>query len=113
MSLRLAACTALSMHRSRRYEMTDRTSVLILEDEPLIAFALEDMLLELGLNDVRLATTIAEAFRILDAHTPNFAVLDVNIRGDRSYGVAGDPRGSPAGLAVRERTTLTGSNRRG
>ncbi|WP_176562808.1 response regulator [Paracoccus liaowanqingii] len=70
--------------------MTDRTSVLILEDEPLIAFALEDMLLELGLNDVRLATTIAEAFRILDAHTPNFAVLDVNIRGDRSYGVAGE-----------------------
>lgn len=68
--------------------MTDRLSVLILEDEPLIAFALEDMLLELGSKDVRLATTIAEAHRLLDNHTPDFAVLDVNIRGERSYGVA-------------------------
>ncbi|HEV7277016.1 MAG TPA: response regulator [Devosiaceae bacterium] len=68
--------------------MTDGASVLILEDEPLVAFALEDMLLELGSQDVRLATTIAEAFRFLDAHTPDIAVLDVNIRGERSYGVA-------------------------
>lgn len=68
--------------------MTNGISVLILEDEPLVAFALEDMLVELGSKDVWLATTIEEAFRILASLTPDFAVLDVNIRGDRSYGVA-------------------------
>lgn len=66
----------------------DDISVLILEDEPLVAFALEDMLFELGSKDVRLATTTAEAFRCLEGYTPDLAVLDVNIRGDRSYGVA-------------------------
>jgi CheY-like chemotaxis protein len=70
--------------------MTDGALVLILEDEPLVAFGLEDMLLELGPKDVRLATTIVEAFRFLNAHTPDFAVLDVNIRGERSYDVAGE-----------------------
>ncbi|MCF6371185.1 response regulator [Rhizobium halophilum] len=72
--------------------MKDVASVLILEDEPLIAFALEDMLLEVGAKDVRLATTLAEAFRLLDDRVPDFAVLDVNIRGERSYGVAGELR---------------------
>ncbi|MDQ1902101.1 response regulator [Paracoccus sp. WLY502] len=70
--------------------MIDGTSILILEDEPLVAFALEDMLLDLGSRDVRLATTIAEAMRLLDKYTPDFAVLDVNIRGERSYGVAAE-----------------------
>ncbi|MFN7090551.1 MAG: response regulator [Allorhizobium sp.] len=68
--------------------MKGAASVLILEDEPLIAFALEDMLLEVGAKDLRLATTIAEAFRFLDNCLPDFAVLDVNIRGERSYEVA-------------------------
>lgn len=66
----------------------ERTSVLILEDEPIVAFALEDMLLELGFEEVRLATSIEEAFRALESHAPDIAVLDVNIRGERSYGVA-------------------------
>ena len=66
------------------------TSVIILEDEPLVAFALEDMLLDLGVKEVRLATTNAEAMRLLDESVPDFAVLDVNIRGERSYGVAGE-----------------------
>ena len=72
--------------------MIDQISVLILEDEPIVAFALEDMLLELCVKDVRLAPTIAEAMRLLDAYTPDFAVLDVNIRGERSYGVAAELR---------------------
>lgn len=70
--------------------MIDKPSTLILEDEPLLAFALEDMLLDLGSKDVRLATTIAEAMRLLETFTPDFAILDVNIRGERSYGVAGE-----------------------
>lgn len=70
----------------------NETSILILEDEPLLAFALEDMLLDIGLKNVQFATTIAEAMRLLDGSTPDFAVLDVNIRGERSYGVAAELR---------------------
>lgn len=68
------------------------TSILILEDEPLVAFALEDMLLDLGSREVRLATTIAQAMDLLTEFAPDFAVLDVNIRGKRSYGVAAELR---------------------
>ncbi len=68
--------------------MTGDASVLILEDEPIVALALEDMLLELGFQSVSVATTIEEAFGKLDELTPDVAVLDVNIRGNRSYGVA-------------------------
>jgi CheY-like chemotaxis protein len=64
------------------------TSVLILEDEPIVAFTLEDMLLDLGFEDVRLTTSIEDAFRSLEINSPDIAVLDVNIRGERSYGVA-------------------------
>lgn len=68
--------------------MIGNASVLILEDEPIVAFALEDMLIDLGFESIRVATTIEEAFRHLDDFTPAAAVLDVNIRGSRSYGVA-------------------------
>lgn len=53
-----------------------------------MAFALEDMLIDLGFQPVCVATTLDEAFRHLDFSTPDAAVLDVNIRGSRSYGVA-------------------------
>lgn len=66
----------------------ERKSALILEDEPIVAFALEDMLSDLGFDRVCLATTITEAFDCLDNLFPTVAVLDVNIRGERSYGVA-------------------------
>lgn len=69
-------------------EMIERASALILEDEPIVAFALEDMLIDLGFETVQVATTIEEAIRCLEDSTPNAAILDVNIRGQRSYGVA-------------------------
>jgi DNA-binding response OmpR family regulator len=63
--------------------------VLVLEDEPIIGFALEDILLHLGFEAVLLATTIGEARECLDDRKPDAAVLDVNIHGERSYGLAG------------------------
>ena len=63
-------------------------AALILEDEPIVAFALEDMLFELEFEEVHLATTIAEARDRLNAATPDVAILDVNIRGERSYPIA-------------------------
>lgn len=68
--------------------MTKRVTVLVLEDEPIVAFALEDMLFELGFEEVRLAYTLEAALHHLEARVPDIAILDVNIRGQRSYGVA-------------------------
>ena len=68
--------------------MNEQSSALILEDETIVAFALEDMLTDLGYDRICLATTIDEAFRCLRDFSPQTAVLDVNIRGERSYGVA-------------------------
>lgn len=63
-------------------------SALLLEDEPIVGFALEDMLLELGFEEAELATTIQQAFEYLESRHPDVAILDVNIHGERSYAVA-------------------------
>ena len=68
--------------------MPGRTTALVLEDEPILGFALEDMLLELGFREIKLAATLAEASDYLDEWTPDVAILDVNIQGERSYKVA-------------------------
>lgn len=62
--------------------------VLVLEDEPIIGFTLEDMLLSLGCAKVRLATKISEAERIVREERLDAAILDVNIHGVQSYPVA-------------------------
>lgn len=62
--------------------------VLILEDEPIIGFALEDMLIEIGCERVSLATRISEAEKIVRDEQLDVAILDVNIHGEHSYPVA-------------------------
>lgn len=59
--------------------------VLILEDEPIIGLALEDMLLALGVVEVAYAETLTKAEAILSSFAIEFAVLDVNIHGQQSY----------------------------
>lgn len=59
-------------------------TVLILEDELIIAFALEDMLSDMG-AEVILASTVEEAFARLGESEPSLAVLDVNVHGAKSY----------------------------
>ena len=62
--------------------------ILIVEDEPLIAMALEDLLLDLGCKLAGTAGTIAEGLA-LAAETPcDAAVLDININGERSDPIA-------------------------
>jgi CheY-like chemotaxis protein len=64
--------------------------VLVLEDEAILAFALEDMLLDLGCEVIGPALRLSEAFNLLESEQLDAAVLDVNVGGDRSYGVAED-----------------------
>jgi CheY-like chemotaxis protein len=63
-------------------------TALILEDEPILGFALEDMLIDLGFAETKLTTTLEEARDYLAGQAPEVAVLDVNIHGERSYGLA-------------------------
>jgi len=63
-------------------------SVLVVEDEAIISFLLEDMLSELGARDVRTAANVSSALAMIDAQKPDFAVLDVNLGGERAYPIA-------------------------
>lgn len=62
-------------------------SALIVEDEIIVAFALEDMLIDMGVA-VTLASTVEQAMVELDTRQPSFAVLDVNVHGLKSYPIA-------------------------
>jgi len=62
--------------------------VLIVEDESLIAMLAEDFLIELGVTVVGPATTIDGAIAMIETQEIDAAVLDLNIRGERSDRVA-------------------------
>ncbi len=55
-----------------------KATVLIVEDEPLIAFDLQDSLRDLGYAAVA-AISVAEAMMILDTQKIDFAVLDYRV----------------------------------
>ena len=61
---------------------------LVVEDEAVISFLLEDMLGELGAAEVRHAASVRAGLSALDTARPDFAVLDVNLGGERVYPVA-------------------------
>lgn len=56
-----------------------RPRILIVEDEPLIALMLTDMLAELGFDVAASVTQVGAALKILDELTIDIALLDVNI----------------------------------
>ena len=62
--------------------------VLIVEDESLIAMLAEDFLIELGITVVGPANTIDGAIAMIETQEIDAAVLDLNIRGERSDRVA-------------------------
>src|SRR5436189_6010294 len=64
------------------------TSVLVVEDEPIVSFLIEDTLAAMGFRDIRLAGTLPSAQAELDQALPGLAVLDVNLGGILVYPVA-------------------------
>jgi CheY-like chemotaxis protein len=62
--------------------------VLIVEDEALVAMLAEDFLIELGAVVVGPATSIDDAMAMIAGHEIDAALLDINIRGERSDRVA-------------------------
>jgi two-component sensor histidine kinase/PAS domain-containing protein len=71
--------------------MNDRLSgrrILVVEDEVMVAWALEDMLTELGCAVIGPAARVNQALAMIGAEAIDAAVLDVNLNGEKSYPVA-------------------------
>lgn len=67
-------------------ELAGKT-ILVLEDEPIIAMALEDHLQFAGAVPV-VAATLAQAHEAVAQQRLDAAILDVNVHGEKSYPVA-------------------------
>jgi CheY-like chemotaxis protein len=63
-------------------------TVLVVEDEPIVAMMIEDMLEELGCAVAGPATSVGQALDLVVAGGFGAAVLDVNLNGERSDPVA-------------------------
>lgn len=61
---------------------------LLVEDNLIIALEGEDMLMSLGAERVLVASSVAEAMRLLESETPAFALLDVNLGNEMSWQIA-------------------------
>jgi CheY-like chemotaxis protein len=62
--------------------------VLLVEDEGSIAFLIEDMLQELGFEIAASVATLAGACKAAETGAFDFAVLDVNLNGERAFPAA-------------------------
>jgi CheY-like chemotaxis protein len=63
-------------------------SIMLLEDEYLIALDAEDNLAALGVKSVRVVNTLAAAAAIAEMGDVDVAILDLNINGEMSFEVA-------------------------
>ena len=84
--------------------MTGKTArrVLIVEDEVLLALHLEDLLTALGHEVVAQATRIDMAMELAREGDIDFAILDINVAGTKSFPVADilHQRGIPFAFAT-------------
>jgi|LNFM01.2.fsa_nt_gb CheY-like chemotaxis protein len=78
----------MNARRTTPFLSLEGLKLLIVEDEPAVAFLVEDMLQDLGCTAVWHASTVKEALDILRDHKPDVAVLDVNLRDELAYPVA-------------------------
>ena len=68
--------------------MTGSRSILIVEDEPLIAMMLEDFILSLGHEVSGSCDSVASALREIENGEFDLAILDVNLKGESVWPVA-------------------------
>lgn len=62
--------------------------MLVLEDNMIIALDLEDMLTRLGVKEITVVSSVAQALEALADGPPPFAILDVNLGAETSFPVA-------------------------
>jgi PAS domain S-box-containing protein len=79
---------ALTRLNGAHLHVSPGDEILLVEDEPLIAMMLTDMLSELGLRVDGPHGTLADAISAAKASTVKAAILDVNLAGEKIYPVA-------------------------
>ena len=62
--------------------------VLVVEDEPVVAMCLEDILDALGCEPVGPAARVAEGLALAESEDLGAAILDINLAGERSTPIA-------------------------
>ena len=62
--------------------------VLIVEDEPLIAELLENMLRGLGCENIERASEVDQALTSISTRCPDLVLLDMNLRGKSGHSIA-------------------------
>lgn len=68
--------------------VSERLSLLVVEDEVLIALALEDVLVSAGYRVLGPARTLAEALEAVNGGSFDLALLDINLGGDKVFPLA-------------------------
>lgn len=66
----------------------DGLCVLVVEDEPVVAMCLEDMLDSLGCAVLGPASRLADGLALAQTSTMDAAILDINLGGERSTAIA-------------------------
>jgi CheY-like chemotaxis protein len=69
-------------------QLSDIPRILVVEDEPLVAMVLENIIEDMGASLVGPAASVAKALQLVEAGGFNGALLDVNLRGERVDAVA-------------------------
>ena len=84
-----------------RDRVTGARTILIVEDEPLIAMMLEDFLESLGHTVMASCDNVADALKAVARNGFDVAILDVNLKGENVWPVATElrQRGVPFVLA--------------
>jgi len=72
--------------------VTEPRTILIVEDEPLIAMMLEDFLDTLGHTVKGICESVGEAREAVEAGGFDLAILDVNLKGENIWPVASEMR---------------------
>ena len=85
--------------RGRQDKVKETRRILVVEDEPLIAFDTEHLLTEAGYDVVATVDNAAEALRLIAAGGIDLVTADVNLRGEGT-GIDIARKAREAGLAV-------------
>lgn len=75
-----------------QHSVTTPRTILIVEDEPLIAMMLEDFLDSLGHTVKGICESVGEARDAVEAGGFDLAILDVNLKGENIWPVASQMR---------------------
>jgi CheY-like chemotaxis protein len=63
-------------------------SILIVEDEMIVAMLMEDLVRELGVREVHVCTDVASALQVIRTEQLDCAVLDLRLRNSNSIEIA-------------------------